>query len=68
MTEQLRILVMAGTSAAALAALAWVGDWRRQRRKNPDRVGFMPWTMLFFLGLIAALVFSGLAVRAWLAG
>ena len=48
-------------------AVAWIGDRRRTRRKNADDVGFMPWTGLFFVGLLVALVLIGLAARMWLA-
>ena len=60
-------LAMAGVSAVILAAIAWTGDRRRTRRSNLDRVGFVPWTALFFWMLLAAVILLGLAVRAWLA-
>ena len=62
------ILALAGSCSALLAAIAWAGDHRRMRRSNPDDVGFMPWTVIFFGALIVALVLLGLAARAWLAG
>jgi hypothetical protein len=52
----------------ALAALAWLGDYRRVRRQDMDAVGWVPWTPLFFVALIVALVALGLAAREWLAG
>ena len=62
------ILTVAGGVSALIAAIAWAGDSRRMRLKNPDDVGFMPWTMVFFGALIAALVLLGLAARSWLGG
>lgn len=56
-----------GLAAAMLALAAWLGDHRRARRKNPDAVGFMPWTTVFLLALLAACVLLGLAGREWLA-
>ncbi|MCB2072881.1 MAG: hypothetical protein H6917_10240 [Novosphingobium sp.] len=67
MDDDLAILVVAGAVALAVAAVAWIGDRRRTRRKNADDVGFMPWTGLFFVGLLVALVLIGLAARMWLA-
>ncbi len=57
-----------GISAVVLAAIAWTGDRRRSKRKNLDRVGIMPWTPLFFVSLMAAIVLLGLAAQAWLGG
>lgn len=53
---------MAGASAA-LAAFASFADWRRQRRADPDRVGFMPWTSLTIFGIGTALIFIALALK-----
>lgn len=61
------ILALFGFSAMVLAAIAWAGDKRRLRRRDLDRVGFMPWTSLFFWTLLAALVLFALAAQAWLA-
>ncbi len=44
------------------------GDRRRMRRSDPDKVGFMPWTELFFWALFASFVLIGLAAKAWIAG
>lgn len=53
---------IAGASAA-LAAFASFADWKRQRRRNPDRVGFMPWTLVTFVGIFAAFCFAALALK-----
>jgi len=66
MSELRAILTLAGTIAALVAAVAWSGDRRRMRRTDPDDVGFMPWTGVFFGALTVALVLLGLAARAWL--
>ena len=54
--------------ALAIAVIAWLGDRRRMRRSNPDAVGFMPWTAVFFWALLAACTLLGLAAREWLGG
>lgn len=61
------LLAIAGISAVVIAAIAWNGDRRRMRRSDPDRVGIMPWTSIFFLSLLVAIVLLGLAARVWLA-
>ncbi|HKX78839.1 MAG TPA: hypothetical protein VJM34_09995 [Novosphingobium sp.] len=62
------ILAIAGATAVFLTVLAWIGDARRMRRADLDRVGVMPWTALFFLSLLVACVLLGLAARAEFAG
>ena len=57
-----------GLAAAVIAALAWWGDRRRVRRSNLDAVGWMPWTPVFFVALMVAVVSLGLAAKAWVAG
>lgn len=54
--------------AATFAALAWWGDRRRIRRSNLDAVGWVPWTPVFFVAMMVAVVAIGLAVKDWLAG
>ncbi|MBV1918665.1 MAG: hypothetical protein KUG65_11495 [Sphingomonadaceae bacterium] len=61
-------LALTGMSAVILAAIAWAGDRRRMGRSNLDKVGFMPWTAVFFWMLLAAITLLGLAAQAWLAG
>ena len=67
MDDDILILAIPGTIAVLVAVLAWIGDRRRFRRKDIDRVGFMPWTPIFFCALLLAVVLLGLAARAWLA-
>ncbi|MFT4027970.1 MAG: hypothetical protein QM676_14410 [Novosphingobium sp.] len=41
-------VILAGLAAILVALAAWLADRRRARRSDPDAVGFMPWTTLFF--------------------
>lgn len=68
MNDSLRFLATAGAVAAFIAALAWIGDRRRMKRRNLDRVGFMPWTTIFFWSLLAAVLLLGISGRALLGG
>lgn len=53
--------------ALAVALVAFVSDLRRVKRRNPDAVGFMPWTSVFLAALFAAAVFAVFAANAWFA-
>lgn len=68
MDDTTRIMAIAGVLAAGVAALAWWRDRRRLRRSDLDRVGFMPWTSLFFWSLMLAVLLLGLSGRAWFGG
>ncbi len=67
MDDSTRIMTVVGCLAALLALVAWIGDRRRHARQYLDRVGFMPWTPIFFWSLLAAVLLLGLSARAWLA-
>jgi hypothetical protein len=57
-----------GLAAAVLAAFSRWADMRRLRRTNPDAVGFMPWTGIYFVALFVACVTLGVAAKGWFAG
>jgi hypothetical protein len=68
MNEMATLHATIGGLAAAVALAAWLGDRRRARRRNPDAVGWVPWTSVFFVAMLIACVFLGLAAREWFAG
>lgn len=68
MLSDFSILRAIGSAAALIAALAWWADRRRVRRSNLDAVGWIPWTPVFFVALMVAVVALGLAAKVWMAG
>lgn len=65
MDQSTRIMTIIGAIAAGVAIVAWLGDRRRMRRRDLDRVGFMPWTPIFFWSLMVAVLLLGIAARDW---
>jgi hypothetical protein len=68
MDDSTQVMAFTGFVAGAVAVLAWAMDRRRMRRSDPDRVGFMPWTPIFFWALMASVLLLGIAARDWIAG
>jgi hypothetical protein len=66
--DDLDILASVGAIAAVMALVATLADRRRMRRSDPDAVGFMPWTAVFFVSTFVACIALGLAARAWFQG
>jgi hypothetical protein len=56
-----RIVAIAGALVAAISIFA---DWRRQKRKSIENVGFMPWTAISMLAIGVTLLSAALAVKA----
>lgn len=61
MTAQAGLLTAAGASAL-LALAASIAEWRRNKRRNLDRVGWVPWQLVTILAFFAAI---GLAAAAF---
>ena len=49
-------------ACVAVAVASGLADWRRSRRSDPDRVGFMPWPTIQFVAMFAAVIVAALAV------
>ena len=50
-------------SAAAVAAAAALADRRRTRRRDLDRPGWMPWTLVQLLAMILSAVAAAFALK-----
>lgn len=54
-----------GSAAAAIviAVASGFGEHRRRRRLDMDRVGFVPWTLLQVLAMLAAVILASVALN-----
>lgn len=52
-----------GGGLLLVAGIAMWADIRRTKRKHIDKVGWMPWTKLFFVCALVGLTLIGLAVK-----
>lgn len=59
---------LAGGALLAIAALAYLGERRRKRRRHIDAVGVVPWATLSVLATFAGLSLLAIAVSGWLRG
>ncbi len=65
------LLALCGAGFLALAVLALVMDRRRHRRDRlgkPDRVGWVPWTLVFLLGATVGAGLLAVALPPMLGG
>jgi hypothetical protein len=56
----IRFWISAG-AMLALAVLAGIGDWRRRRRRDLDRIGIVDWRTLQVIALMAAAILASVA-------
>ena len=64
MNDSAAWMLAAGAAATLLAIMAWTADRLRSRRRQLDRVGFVPWTDVFFWSTMLAVLLLGAGVRA----
>ena len=50
-------------SAALVAVGAMVGEWRRSRRRDLNKVGWMPWMFIQVMAMLTAMVAAALALK-----
>lgn len=50
---------------SALAGTAAIADARRMRRRNFDRVGFMPWSLILILSMTIAAFSTALMLKGF---
>lgn len=63
-----QMFLLPGLIALTIAIAAWIGDWRRRKRKELDAVGWMNWTSLFFVSFLSACLLLLLALAGWQRG
>ena len=51
-------------TALAVAGVANLAEHRRAKRRNLDRVGFMPWSLIMVLAMMIALSCAAIAIKA----
>jgi hypothetical protein len=50
--------------SATIVLVSSLADRRRNRRRNIDAVGFMPWTAITVMSVLATVVAAALALKA----
>jgi hypothetical protein len=50
--------------AVGMAAASFLGDRRRVRRRDPDAVGWVNWSLLLILSILFAAIFAAFAIKA----
>ena len=60
--DPVQLLWLAAGAFAALAVLAAWADYRRARRRDVDKPGWVPWELVLIFAMIAAVVCGALAL------
>ena len=56
------LLFLLAAASAAVAALASWADHRRGKRRDVDKPGWVPWSLIVVLAMLAAVVCAALGV------
>ncbi len=51
-------------ASVCIAVLSLVAERRRANRAELDAVGFMPWTLILIMAMIAAAVFAAVGIKS----
>ncbi|MGK6318255.1 hypothetical protein [Sphingomonas sp. DT-204] len=54
----------AAAACVAMAVASGVGQWRRGRRPDLDRVGLVPWPTIQFAAMMGALILASVALNS----
>ena len=57
------ILIALSAASLLLAVAAAIADHRRRKRRDLDRVGWMPWDLVQIVAFLAALAAAGIALQ-----
>lgn len=63
MTAQEMLWGLAG-AAAAVALLSAIAEWRRNKRRDLDRPGWVPWSAIQLLAMLVTTIAAALALKA----
>jgi hypothetical protein len=61
--DQSTLWIIAGLFAA-IAALAFIAEHRRAKRRDLDKVGWVPWNLIQIFAIIAAAAATAFALKA----
>ena len=62
------IVGLIGGALLIVAAVAFLGERRRHRRRHIDAVGWVPWSALSVLATFAGVTLLAVALTGWLRG
>ena len=57
-------MLTVGIGAAVLFGVAEVASWRRNNRRDVDKVGFMPWRGIALASIAVAIFAAAFALKA----
>lgn len=61
--EGLQFWTLVSIGSAIVVAISSFADWKRTRRHDINAVGFMPWTAITLLAVLASVISAALALK-----